>query len=216
MPNDYTDEKQEYQHSFPQVWPDGTEFTVYTTPDNERTILKHSSGSHLEFKSDGTVHLKAVNDLHIHSSVNSTGMGDGKNTGTTSFIQSETDLSIVVKGKLKIEAKELDIQANDTAKVHTSGDLITNANNTITKSKEQQSVEATKSVYMSTGELREAVVTRTSEIGTPISGNVGGQSTMKVNGHFVIENMDPKGGITLKSAGYTNILTAAERIEPHR
>ena len=36
---------------------------------------------------------------------------------------------------------------------------------------------------------------------------------MKVRGHFVIENEDPKGGITLKSAGYTNLLTAAERID---
>ena len=211
--NEYTDEKQEYQHTFPQVWPDGTEFTVYTTPDNKRAILKHSSGSHIEFKNDGTVAIKAVKDLHIHSSFKSTAVGDGNQGSTKSFWTSDSDLSIEVKGKLSIRCNELDIQAHETAKIHTPGDLITDANNTIAKSKEQQSIEATKSVYMSTGEFRESVVTRTSEIGTELGGNVGGQGTMKVNGHFVIENQDPKGGITIKSAGYTNILTAAERID---
>ena len=32
-------------------------------------------------------------------------------------------------------------------------------------------------------------------------------------GHHIIENNDPKGGITIRSAGYLNIVTAAERID---
>ena len=114
---------------------------------------------------------------------------------------------------MNIECREFNLNAEDTSKMHTSGDFIVNGNNIIEKAKEQISLEGTKSIYTSTGELRENVVTRTSEIGTPTGGNIGGQSTMKVNGHFVIENLDPKGGITIKSAGYTNILTAAERID---
>ena len=213
MSNQYLDDKQEYQHTFPQVWPDGTEFTVYTTPDNRRTILKHSSGSHIEFKNDGTVVIKAVKDLHINSSVNSSAVGDGNSDASATIWDCESDFNLNVTGKLNITCKELNIQAKDTAKANTSGDFILDANNIIEKATEQISMEGTKSVYLSTGEFRENVVTRSSEIGTLLGGNVGGQSTMKVNGHFVIENQDPKGGITIKSAGYTNILTAAERID---
>jgi len=211
--NQYLDDKQEYQHSFPQVWPDGTEFSVYTTPDNRRTILKHSSGSHIEFKNDGTVVIKAVKDLHINSSVASSNIGDGNSDATASQWDCESDLNLNVTGKLNISCDELNLEIKKSGAVNTSGDLVLSANNLIEKATEQISMEGTKSVYLSTGEFRENVVTRTSEIGTLLGGNTGGQSTMKVNGHFVIENQDPKGGITIKSAGYTNILTAAERID---
>ena len=211
--NQYLDDNQEYQHSFPQVWPDGTEFSVYTTPDNRRTSLKHSSGSHIEFKNDGTVVIKAVKDLHINSSVGSSNLGDGNSDATASQWDCESDLNLNVTGKLNISCEELNLEIKKSGAVNTSGDLVIGANNIIEKATEQISMEGTKSVYLSTGEFRENVVTRTSEIGTLLGGNTGGQSTMKVNGHFVIENQDPKGGITIKSAGYTNILTAAERID---
>lgn len=210
--NQYEDEKQEYQHSFPQVWPDGTEFTVYTTPENKRTIIKHSSGSHIEFKNDGTVHIKAVKDLHINSGIKSESVGDGEGA-TESIWRCDSDLEINVKGALKIKCNTLDVDTAASSKVTSGQDFINKANNTILKSDEQTSMEATKSMYVATGELRENVVARTSEIGTGIGGNNGGQGTMKVKGHFVLENDDPFGGITIKSAGYTNILTAAERID---
>lgn len=213
MSNQYEDTKQEYQHSFPQVWPDGTEFTVYTTPDNCRTILKHSSGSHIEFKNDGTVAIKAVKDLHINSSVNSSPVGDGNEDASASEWKCESDLSIEVAGKLSIKCNTLDVSVEKDTRMNSGADTIINSNNLIQKANEQISVEPTKSMYVSTGEYRENIVARTSEIGTTVGGNTGGQSTMKVNGHFVIENQDPKGGITIKSAGYTNILTAAERID---
>jgi len=63
------DSKQEYQYSYPFVTPSGHEFTFYDTPENQRVILRHTSGSHIEFKADGTVFLKAVKDLHLNSSV---------------------------------------------------------------------------------------------------------------------------------------------------
>jgi hypothetical protein len=213
MSNQYEDTNQEYQHSFPQVWPDGTEFTVYTTPDNCRTILKHSSGSHIEFKNDGTVVIKAVKDLHINSSVNSSPVGDGNEDATASEWNCESDLHINVAGKLSINCNSLDVATEKDSRSYTGGDMIIDSNNLIQKAREQISLEPVKSMYVSTGEYRENIVTRTSEIGTVLGGNLGGQSTMKVNGHFVIENQDPKGGITIKSAGYTNILTAAERID---
>ena len=213
MSNQYEDTNQEYQHSFPQMWPDGTEFTVYTTPENKRTILKHSSGSHIEFKNDGTVVIKAVGDLHVNSSVNSSPVGDGNEDASASLWNCESDLHINVAGKLSINCNTLDIATEKDTRAYTGGDTIIESNNLIQKAKEQISLEPIKSMYVSTGEYRENIVTRTSEIGTLLGGNVGGQSTMKVNGHFVIENQDPKGGITIKSAGYTNILTAAERID---
>ena len=39
------DEKQEYQYSMPWVTPSGHELTFYDTPENERVVLKHASGS---------------------------------------------------------------------------------------------------------------------------------------------------------------------------
>ena len=63
------DERQEYQYSYPFITPSGHEFSFYDTPDNQRLVVKHSSGSHIEFKADGSVFIKAVGDLHQHSSV---------------------------------------------------------------------------------------------------------------------------------------------------
>ena len=54
------DDKQEYQYSMPFISPSGHELSFYETPDNQRVVLRHTSGSHIEFKSDGSVFLKAV------------------------------------------------------------------------------------------------------------------------------------------------------------
>ena len=202
--NQYKDDdgQQKYHMSFPMVWPDGTELTVYSSEDNRRMVIKHSSGSHIEFKNDGTLVVKAVKDLHIGTSVNSSTVGEGGGNSSATNIRCHSDLNLMVEGKLNIECKEFNLNAQDTSKMHTSGDFIVNGNNIIEKAKEQISLEGTKSIYTSTGELREKVVARTSEIGTLEDGGAtGGQGTMKVNGHFVIENLDPKGGITIKSAG---------------
>jgi len=211
MANKYIDdkEKQLYTYSFPQVYPDGSEISVYTSPENSRMLIKHKSGSHIEFKEDGTIAIKAVKDLHVNTSVNS---GASEETSKTNF-KVEADLNIEVLGKLTINCREFDLVGKESCKLHSgSGDMVLTGNNIVEKAKEQISMEGTKSIYTSTNEMREKVTTRTSEIGTRpdaaagAGGGVGGQSTM-------IENQDPKGGITIKSAGYTNILTAAERID---
>ena len=74
------DDKQEYQYSLPFVTPSGHELTFYDTPDNQRLVVKHTSGSHLEFKADGSIFLKAVTDIHTHGSVVSTSGGEDKSS----------------------------------------------------------------------------------------------------------------------------------------
>ena len=219
MSNQYFDNEgeQKYEYTNPIVFPDGSEITCYSTPDNRRLLIKHSSGSHIEFKNDGTLVVKAVKDLHLNSSVNSATMGDGNEDASITNIKAESDLNLNVAGKLTISCKEFDLVAKDTAKMNTSGDFKTKANNIINTADEQISLEGVKSTYISTGELREKVVTRTSEVGTmegPGSAvPSGGQVKQSVMGHFVLENLDPKGGITIKSSGYMNIVSAAERID---
>ena len=219
MSNQYFDNEgeQKYCYTNPITFPDGSEITVYSTPENRRMLIKHSSGSHIEFKNDGTLVVKAVKDLHLNSSVNSATMGDGNEDASITNIKAESDLNLNVAGKLTISCKEFDLVAKDTAKMNTSGDFKTKANNIINTADEQISLEGVKSTYISTGELRENVVTRTSEVGTMQGeGGVmptGGQNKQSVMGHFVLENLDPKGGITIKSSGYMNIVTAAERVD---
>lgn len=219
MSNQYFDNEgeQQYQYTNPIKFPDGSEITCYSSPNNRRMLIKHSSGSHIEFKNDGTLVVKAVKDLHLNSSVNSATMGDGNEDASITNIKAESDLNLNVAGKLTISCKEFDLVAKDTAKMNTSGDFKVKANNIISTADEQISLEGVKSTYISTGELREKVVTRTSEVGTmegpANNAPTGGQVKQSVMGHFVLENLDPKGGITIKSSGYMNIVSAAERID---
>ena len=164
MSNQYFDNEgeQQYQYSNPMVFPDGSEISVYSSPNNRRMLIKHSSGSHIEFKNDGTLVVKAVKDLHLNSSVNSSTMGDGNEDASITNIKCESDLNLDVAGTLSISCKKLDLVPKESGRVKTSGDFIVDGNNVITKAKEQISLEATKSTYISTGELREKVVTRTS------------------------------------------------------
>ena len=69
------DDAQKYMHSHTQVWEDGSEFSVYSTPGDQRMVLRHTSGSHLEFKSDGSIFVTAVKDFHFAAGMNS-GEGD--------------------------------------------------------------------------------------------------------------------------------------------
>ena len=85
----------------------------------------------------------------------------------------------------------------------------------IMKSKEQISLESSKSVYMSAKEYTENVTKRIASIGEPgpASTQIGGQNTMDVMGNTVIRNLDPKGGITIQSAGYLNLVCGGERVD---
>ena len=69
MAHQIKDEKQEYQYTGGFTTPSGHEFHYYDTPKNERFVIKHASGSHIEFKADGSVMIKSLKDLHMESSI---------------------------------------------------------------------------------------------------------------------------------------------------
>lgn len=207
------DTNQEYQYSQPFITPSGHEFSFYDTPENERLVIKHTSGSHIEFKADGSVFIKAVKDLHTHSSVNSSGGEAAKEADNTTSRQ-DTDYTWDVGGRLRIKCAELDFEIGSTGKIIAGTDFITSANNVITKGTESLSLEGTKSIYMDTKEMRERVQSRQTETGTPGSSqSPGGVNVMRVYGNTVIDNQDVNGGITISSAGYLNLVCGKERVD---
>jgi len=97
------DEKQEYQFSVPWITPSGHKLSFYDTPGNQRLVLRHTSGSHIEFKTDGSVFLKAIKDLHVNASVASSqqpgaGGAIGAGGGDASTMRFEADLAIRSSG----------------------------------------------------------------------------------------------------------------------
>lgn len=205
------DSNQEYQYSYPFVTPSGHEFTFYDTPENQRVILRHTSGSHIEFKADGTVFLKAVKDLHLNSSVLNKETGQTNSEQTTIVV--DNDLSVDVRGELKIKAKRIDMESGDATSIVAGTDMRVSGNNVIHKAAEQIALEGTKSIYLDTKEIRERVVSRISDAGSQEPLGSGGQQVMNVNGNAIIRNNDPNGGITIQSAGYLNFVCGAERVD---
>jgi hypothetical protein len=202
-------DKQQYQFSFPTVWPDGSEFSVYSSPDAEKMIIQHSSGSHIEFKRDGSVFLKAVGDLHLNSSVG------GKDTTTSdkTTLVFDGDMNINVEGALGISCKKFDMEVKNSANMVASQDFKIKSNNAVVSATESVSLEPEKSLYIDTKEMRERVVSHRAESGSMEEDAKGGLEVRRVYGNAVIENLDPKGGITIKSAGYLNFVCAAERVD---
>lgn len=205
------DSNQDYQYSYPFVTPSGHEFSFYDTPENQRLIIRHTSGSHIEFKADGTVFLKAVKDLHLNTSVLNKEEGDTNSEQTTIVV--DNDLSVDVRGDLKIKAKRIDMESGETTAMVAGTDMRITGNNIIEKADEQIAIEGTKSVYIDTKEIRERIVSRISDAGTQEPTASGGQQVMNVNGNTIIRNNDPNGGITIQSAGYLNLVCGAERVD---
>lgn len=206
------DTKQEYQFSQPFITPSGHEISVYDTPENARVVIKHTSGSHIEFKDDGTVYLKAVGDIHTHSGVISS-QQDSEKGSDTSTLRVDTDYAIQVGGKLHIKCSELNFEIGSTGRIIAGTDLITSANNIINKATESISLEGSKSIYMDTKEMRDRIVSRRSEVGTMEDGSKGGINVMNVYGNTIIQNDDPNGGITISSKGYLNLVCGQERVD---
>lgn len=206
------DDKQEYQYSLPFVTPSGHEFTFYDTPDNQRLLIRHTSGSHIEFKADGSIFIKSIKDIHTHGSVVSKTSEVEKGSEATT-LRYDADLNLVVNGRLRIGCNELDLEVGDAARVKAGTDFIISGNNVIEKATESISHEATKSIYTDTKEERKRVVTQRSEIGTSEDGSQGGLNVLNVHGNTVIKNDDPEGGITLASRGYMNFVCGQERID---
>ena len=210
------DDAQEYQYSMPFITPSGHEFSFYETPDNQRVVLRHTSGSHIEFKTDGSVFIKAVKDLHMHGSVLSedkeTAGGIAKESDASTF-RFDTDLSLEVGGTLHIAAKKLEIDISETTNMISGTDTVITANNITEKAYENINLKGTKSVYVDTKEYKERSVTHRTEEGSREEGAPGGLNYMNVHGNFVINNTDPNGGITLQSAGYMHLVCGQERLD---
>ena len=63
------DDKQEYSLSMmgpSYISPSGHELAFYETEENERLVVKHATGSSIEFASDGSVFIKSIKYLHLH------------------------------------------------------------------------------------------------------------------------------------------------------
>ena len=206
------DEKQEYQYSLPFVTPSGHELTFYDTPENERVILKHASGSRLEFKADGSVHLTVVKDMFIHQSIAST-EGTQQKPADASNIRVDTDLNLEVQGRLSIRATSIDIEAGEYIKSYAGTDYTIQGNNVIEKATESIALEGTKSIYVDTKEYRERSVSHLQEEGTKEDGAQGGLNVVNVYGNAIIRNDDPNGGITIASKGYLNLVCGQERVD---
>ena len=206
------DTAQEYQYSMPYVTPSGHEFSFYDTPENERLVIRHTSGSHIEFKADGSIFMKAVKDIHTHSSVLSGGGETSKGADNTTN-RSDTDYTWDVGGRLRIKCADLDFEIGGTGRIIAGTDLITSANNVVTKGTESVSLEGQKSIYIDTKEMRERVVSRRQEAGSSESDGEGGLNVLRVHGSTIIQNDDPTGGITIASAGYLNLVAGQERVD---
>tara|TARA_R110001592_G_scaffold117850_1_gene320061 strand:- start:9837 stop:10811 length:975 start_codon:yes stop_codon:yes gene_type:complete len=206
------DDKQEYQYTIPWVTPGGHEFTFYDTPENERLVIKHASGSRLEFKADGSVFLTAVKDMHTHASILSS-QSESAQAADSTTIRYDTDLNLVVQGRLSIKAKSLDLECGEYVKSYAGTDFTIQGNNIIEKATEAISLEGTKAIHVDTKTYTERSVTHTTEEGTKEDGAPGGLSILKVHGNALIQNDDPNGGITIASQGYLNLVAGKERVD---
>lgn len=207
------DDKQEYQYSSGFTTPSGHEFHYYDTPANERLVLKHASGSHIEFKADGSVMIKSLKDLHMHSSIvsSATQPENGSSDTTTQMI--DTNYSIEVGGTLNIKAANINIEAGGKAAMYAGTDFEIKGNNIIERATEGISMEGAKSIYMDTDEFKQRSVTTRQETGNKEDGSPGGQNILNVHGNAVIQNNDPSGGITISSKGYLNLVCGGERVD---
>jgi len=206
------DDKQEYQYTIPWVTPAGHEFTFYDTPENERLIVKHSSGSRIEFKADGSIFLISVKDIHQHSSILSSQSGEAQGADA-SGLRYDTDLNLVVQGRLSIKATSLDIECGEYINSYAGTDYRIQGNNIIEKATEAITLEGTKAIHVDTKKYSERSVRHIVEEGTKEDGAPGGQNIMNCHGNTVIRNDDPNGSITISSAGYLNLVCGKERVD---
>jgi len=223
------DDKQEYQYSLPYVTPSGHEFTFYDTPENERLVVKHSSGSHIEFMADGSVQIRAVTDIHQVQGVMSSATSGSEQGSDVSLQRVDTDHTIEVGGKLNIRCSELNFEVGSKGAIYCGTDLELKANNILERANEAVDIESSKSIHLDTKEVKTSSVTnRTSQgveedSGTPwgsggagtalAEGKSAGYNVQHVRGNYVIKNDDPTGGITIVAAGYLNLICGQERLD---
>ena len=218
MAHQIKDEKQEYQYTGGFTTPAGHEFQYYDTPENERMILNHSSGSHVEFKADGSVMIKSLKDLHLHSSIVSAASDDQQGASQGSDVTTNligTNYTIECLGALKIKARSIQIEGHDTIHMLAGTDLEMKASNTWVRGKEQLALEGTQSIRMDTNECTQAFRTLRQDIGTEEGeeGKKGGLYKIKNHGTFIIEQSDETAAMTIRSKGYLNLVAGQERVD---
>ena len=209
------DEKQEYQFSTGYTTPSGHEFHMYDTPDNERFVIKHSSGSHIEFKADGSIFIKSLKDLHMSSSIVSEA-SDGETTGKASEVTTQrvgTNFTFDCLGEFNLKCRKFNLEVGETAYIYAGEDLEMKANNVWTRATEAVSVEGQKAIHMDTDQYTARMVSQKTELGTFEDGGKGGINILNLNGHSIINNQDENGGITLASKGYLNLVCGQERVD---
>jgi hypothetical protein len=223
------DDKQEYQYSFPYVTPSGHEFSFYDTPGDERLLVRHSSGSHIEFKADGSVQIRAMTDIHQIQGIVSSASTGSEEGSDVSLQRVDTDHTIEVGGKLNIRCSELNFEVGSAGRIICGTDLEMKANNILERANEAVDIESSKSIHLDTKEVKTSAVTQRTSLGveestTPWGGGGGagtyaaegksaGHNVQHVKGHHVIKNDDPTGGITIVSAGYLNLICGQERLD---
>lgn len=207
------DEGQEYQHVMPIMQSaGGHEIMMYDTEGDKKIIIRHASGSGIEFTNDGSIIFTAKGDIHIRSSRE-------PSTSNNSVVKVDNDFTVEVAGQMQLKSKRAQLEGQDSFGCYSGGDLTMKGNNVVNKGKENISIESAKSVYIDTQELRERTVSRQSEIGSqegPGGGSIaplGGTNEINVMGNTIIRNNNPAGGITIQSAGYLNFVCGAERID---
>lgn len=207
------DEGQQYQHVTPIMQSaGGHEIMMYDTPGDKKIIIRHASGSGIEFTNDGSIIFIAKKDIHFRGSRDPA-------TSNNSVRKIDNDDTYDVATKLQIKASSIEFEAQKSFSVYSAGDLTLKGNNVVNKGKENISIESAKSLYIDTQELRERTVTRQSEIGSqegPGGSNIaplGGSNEINVMGNTIIRNNNPAGGITIQSAGYLNFVCGAERVD---
>lgn len=206
------DKGQEYQYVTPiRQSPGGHEIMMYDTPGDKKIIIRHASGSGIEFTNDGSLIFTVLGDVQFRSS--------RSDESEKTLKKVDKDESSETMGVVRIKGSTIELEAQDSFGIYSGGDLTIKGNNSVVKGKENLSLESAKSLYIDTQELRERSVSRQQEVGsmegpggTGIS-PTGGNNEINVQGNTIIKNNDPKGGITLQSAGYLNIVCGAERVD---
>ena len=207
------DDGQEYQYVTPIMQsPGGHEIMLYDTPGNKKIIIRHASGSAIEFTDDGSIIFIAKGDIQFRGSRDPIRSND-------SVRKIDDNDTYDIAEKIRIKAKNIEFEAQDSFGVYSAGDLTLKGNNVVNKGKENISIESAKSLYIDAQEIRERSVSRQSEIGSqegPGGTNLlpqGGTNEINVMGNTVIRNNNPNGGITIQSAGYLNFICGAERVD---
>ena len=153
------DDGQEYQYVTPIMQsPGGHEIMMYDTPENKKIIIRHASGSGIEFTDDGSIIFIAKGSIQIR--------GSRDEEAERTVLKVDKSFSVEVAEDLQVKASTLQLESQKSGGMYSAGDLTIKGNNVLNKGKENISIESAKSLYVDAQEIRERTVARQSEIGS--------------------------------------------------